>query len=156
MEKLDDFAVRAFAEKDADRNGRVGVGGGDGDVFGLGGDLGAGGSNTFGDVIEVRGAQGEVDDGAVGGGGVGEVFEDLEVVAVPGVEHGGAVGRGAPSDFFGEAEGGDVEGEGAVPVAGFDADVVKTGDQGAHKVWGEGVAVGTKKGGLCQPAPREQ
>ena len=70
--------------------------------------------------------------GTVGGGLVGEVFEHFEVVAVAGVQHDGAVGSGAPGDFFGETEGGAIKREGAVPVAGFEADVVEAGDECAH------------------------
>ena len=73
-----------------------------------------------------------MDHRAVGRGGIGEVFENFEVVAVAGVEHGGAIGGGAPGDFFGEAEGGAVKRQRAIPVAGFEADVVEAGNERAH------------------------
>ena len=126
LEELPDFAVGADEEGDAHGDGAAGGGVADGHVFGLHRHFQAEGAYALEGGVHRGRADGEVEERAVIGGLVIGVFEDLEVGAVADVEHGGAVAVcHGPPEAMGEAEGGGVEGDGGVPIAGLEGDVVK-------------------------------
>ena len=123
LEEFEDFAIKAFAEGEAD-----------GERFGLGGDgeigdwfrLDGAGGDGFGEIGGgIGGAEGAMDDVLVGGAAWSAIGEQFQIVVIADANHAGAGFAFAPCTAELAADGG-VEGDGFVDVGTDDGDVMET------------------------------